>query len=600
MATENIQVNVDSSQLQALIRQLDQAQAELSSVKAEANQAASAMDNLGDEAVKAGNKVEAAGNAGADGMGAMGLAAGAGAAAVAGVAAAAALAATAISKYAEETANQETQLNSLLNQTDDFLKSLGETIMESDGASRAMGVMSRVMTILTNNMDTIGSVISTIVNFGLEALNRAIQVGVVGFTAYRLAVIAAEANLQIVMTAVLNLGDYIARATLAVAGLGLAFTEGLVKAMQLGIDKFGQLITAIAPFASRMGIDLSGVTASLGNMNEGLDTVVAGLQGVQAAAAQTGLDIAARQAERLDRLQTNLADSAAEAWAEIETMGDRMIAVDATFNTANDTLGETVRVTDELATSIAEAAEVVPQSLGILETATRSIFGAVRQGVSSFGEGIAYVRDQAAQLQAHLDEQAAATQSRMAQEEADRATSLEAFKTDIEQRFELLHGYSMAYEEMTNKQIQNTARMTDDQAKAIGFARETIAQAGAASVAALAAAVGEGKSAADALKAVIGQELVNVGTAAIFKGAIKTAGGNPMGLAEAAAGVAAVAAGTAMGGGGGGASPSVAPSTTPGSNQTTYTNVSMGFVGDRRSAAREVADVQRDAMRRGL
>jgi hypothetical protein len=188
----------------------------------------------------------------------------------------------------------------------------------------------------------------------------------------------------------------------------------------------------------------------------------------------------------------------------------------------------------------------------------------------------------------------------MAEEEAARATNLEAFKTDIEQRFELLHGYSMAYEEMTNKQIQNTARMTDDQAKAVGFARETLAQAGAASVAALASAAGEGKSAADALKAVIGSELINVGTAAIFKGAIKTAGGNPMGLLEAAAGAAAVAAGTAMGGGGGGASPSVPPSTTPGSNQTTYTNVSMGFVGDRRAASREVADVNRNAMRRGL
>ena len=600
MATENIQVNVDSSQLQALIRQLDQAQAELSSVKAEANQAASAMDNLGDEAVKAGNKVEAAGNAGADGMGAMGLAAGAGAIAVAGVAAAAALAATAISKYAEETANQETKLNSLLNQTDNFLKSLGETIMESDGASRAMGVMSRVMTILTNNMDTIGSVITTVVNFGLEALNRAIQVGVVGFTAYRLAVIAAEANLQIVMTAVLNLGDYIARATLAVAGLGLAFTEGLVKAMQLGIDKFGQLITAIAPFASRMGIDLSGVTASLGNMNEGLDTVVAGLQGVQDAAAQTGLDIAARQAERLDRLQTNLADSAAEAWAEIETMGDRMIAVDATFNTANTTLEETVRLTDDLTTSTAEAAEVVPQSLGILETATRSIFGAVRQGVSSFGEGIAYVRDQAAQLQTHLDAQAAATQSRMAQEEAARADSLEAFKADIEQRYELLHGYSLAYEDMTNRQVQNVARMSDDQAKTVGGAKMMLAEVGAASAVALAKAAGEGKSAADAMKEVIGQELIARGTSAIFSGAIKTAGGNPMGLLETAAGVAAVAAGAAMGGGGGGGSPSVAPPRAVGSTSSVSVQSNFGFVGDRRSAARDVAEVQRDAMRRGL
>jgi methyl-accepting chemotaxis protein len=201
-------------------------------------------------------------------------------------------------------------------------------------------------------MDTIGAVISSIVNFGLEMLNRAIQIGVVGFTAYRLAVIAAEAMLQTMITGLLNLGGHISRATLAVAGLGLAFAEGLVKAMQLGIEKFGQLIEAIAPFAAKMGIDLSGVTASLGSMNEGLDTVVVGLQGVQDAATQQGLDIAARQTERLSRLQTNLADSTAEAWAELDVMGDRMIAVDATFQNANTTLGETVRLTDDLTDSV--------------------------------------------------------------------------------------------------------------------------------------------------------------------------------------------------------------------------------------------------------
>jgi len=156
-------------------------------------------------------------------------------------------------------------------------------------------------------------------------------------------------------------------------------------------------------------------------------------------------------------------------------MGDRMIAVDAIFQNTNDTLEESIRITDELATSTAEAAAVVPESLGILGTVSRGIFGAIRQGVSSFGEGVAYAREQSAELQAHLDEQAAATQERMAREEAARAESLEAFKTDIEERFELLHGYSMAYEDMTSKQIQNTAKMTDNQAKAIGFARETIA-----------------------------------------------------------------------------------------------------------------------------
>lgn len=599
MSTASINVDVNSRELTQLIGQLQVADRELDDLKQSADQAARSMDNLGDEAAQAGRKVEAAGNAGAGGMGAMGLAAGAGAAAIAGVAAAAALASAAISKYAEETANQETQLNTLLNQTDTFISTLGATIMQSDGAKRVMSLLSGVITTLTNNMDTIGSVITTVVNFGLEALNRAIQIGIVGWAAYKIAVIGAEAMIQTIITGVLNLGGSITRATLAVAGLGLAFAEGLVSAMQMGIEKFGQLIEAIAPFAARMGIDISGVTTVLGNMNDGLEENVTSLRNLQAQAREEGIRIQGQQAERTARLNENYRESIEEVYQELDVMGDRMIAVDATFQNLNTNIEESVRVTDELATSTAEAAEVVSQSLGILETATRSIFGAVRQGVSSFGEGIAYVRDQSAQLQAHLDEQAAATQERMAQEEAARAASLEAYKADIEERFELLHGYSMAYEDMTNQQIQNTAKLTDNQAKALGFAKSTFAEVGAASAAALAEAAGRGESAGKAIKKVIGQELVARGTAAIFSGAIKAATGNPMGLAEAAAGVAAVAAGTAMGASKG-ASPSTPASTTPGQTQTQYTSVNFGFVGDRRAAGREVADVQEDARRRGL
>ena len=429
MTTASINIDVNSGELDKLIGQLEEADRELDGVKRSADQAARSMNNLGDEAVKAGNKVEAAGDAGAGGMDAMGLAAGAGAVAIAAVAAAAALAGAAIAKYAEETANQETKLNALLNQTDGFLLSLGETIMESDGVKRAMGALSGVMTILEDNMDTIGAVISSIVNFGLEMLNRAIQIGVVGWTGYKLAVIAAEAMLQTMITGLLNLGGHISRATLAVAGLGLAFAEGLVTAMQMGIDKFGELIEAIAPFASRMGIDLSGVTASLGSMSEGLDTVVTGLQGTQEAARQMGLDIAARQAERLGMLQNNLADSTAEAWAEYEYMGEVLLSVDSTFQNANTTLEETVRLTGEVAGAAAEAAETVPGDFGILEQAAMGLFGAVRSGFAAIGEGLAYVQGESAALATHLSEQASITQARMDEEEAARAESLEAFNS---------------------------------------------------------------------------------------------------------------------------------------------------------------------------
>lgn len=207
-------------------------------------------------------------------------------------------------------------------------------------------------------------------------------------------------------------------------------------------------------------------------------------------------------------------------------------------------------------------------------------------------------------LQAHLDEQARITADRMAREEAIRSQNLEAFKSDIEARYEMLHGFSISYEEMTNKQIQNISKLTDNQSKALGFTRTSFAEIGAASVTALATAAGEGKSAVDALKATIGQELVARGTAAIFDGVIKTAQGNPMGLAITAAGTAAVAAGAALGASGAKTtatkkSPSTARQPAPGRNSDVSVMNNFGFVSDRRAVAREVADTTRTAVRRG-
>jgi len=202
-------------------------------------------------------------------------------------------------------------------------------------------------------------------------------------------------------------------------------------------------------------------------------------------------------------------------------------------------------------------------------------------------------------LQDHLNDQARITSDRMAREESSRAESLASFKSDIEQRFELLNGYSLAYGEMTDKQIQNTAKMTDGEAAALGTAKTTFAEVGASSVAALATAAVEGKSAADAMKKIIGQELVSRGTAAIFSGAIKAAGGNPMGVAEAAAGTAAVAAGAAMGAAGGKKSPSVPMNRDAGRTSSVSVMNNFGFVGDRRATANEVADTTRSAQRRG-
>jgi hypothetical protein len=186
-------------------------------------------------------------------------------------------------------------------------------------------------------------------------------------------------------------------------------------------------------------------------------------------------------------------------------------------------------------------------------------------------------------------------------ERAETDARHEEFRQGIEERFELLNGYTVNFEDLTTRQIAKLNQLDVEEARVLGNMRGHTEDMAAGTITALAGAAGAQTSALDAVKQSVGGMLVAKGTEAIFSGTIKSAQLNPMGVIEIGAGIAAVAAGTSLGGGGGGgASPSVPPSTTPGSNQTTYTNVSMGFVGDRRAASREVADVNRNAMRRGL
>lgn len=123
-----------------------------------------------------------------------------------------------------------------------------------------------------------------------------------------------------------------------------------------------------------------------------------------------------------------------------------------------------------------------------------------------------------------------------------------------------------------------------------------------ASATSLAASLANGENASKALKKMLGEQLVAMGTAAVAEGAIEVIPGptfNPFGFAKIAAGGIAIATGTAMGGSGG-ASPSVATPRAVGNSSNVSIQSNFGFIGDRRAAARDVAEVSRDAQRRGL
>jgi phage-related tail protein len=181
----------------------------------------------------------------------------------------------------------------------------------------------------------------------------------------------------------------------------------------------------------------------------------------------------------------------------------------------------------------------------------------------------------------------------------------EEFREQIEEKFQLLNGYTVAFEDLTTRQIARLNQLSTEETRFLGNMRGHTEDLAAGTIAALAGAAGAQTSALDAVKESVGQMLIAKGTEAIYSGTIKSVQLNPLGPLEIAAGVTAIAAGSSMSGkgagaaAGAGASPSV-PSTTPGESMTQYTNVSFGFVGDRRQIGRDVADAQEDARRRGL
>jgi len=123
----------------------------------------------------------------------------------------------------------------------------------------------------------------------------------------------------------------------------------------------------------------------------------------------------------------------------------------------------------------------------------------------------------------------------------------------------------------------------------------------------LAVSSGSAKERKKALKKALGQELIQRGGALIAQGIGNAIALNPIGALQIAGGGSMVAAGAKLGAsGGGGSGGTPAAKSTPPAATTNTQNVTInqqtqfGFVGDRRAATREIEEINRRSMDRGL
>jgi hypothetical protein len=162
-------------------------------------------------------------------------------------------------------------------------------------------------------------------------------------------------------------------------------------------------------------------------------------------------------------------------------------------------------------------------------------------------------------------------------------------------------------DKFSNRLTTNLLNMSDEGAASLGVLNTAMNDLAGGFGAAFGEALMSGERVDKALKKSLAGMLSSLGQTYLAQGAAllipppfnpignPAAGGTMIGVGGAMLGLSA-----AFGGGGGKKSPSTPASTTPGQTQTQYTSVNFGFVGDRRAAGREVADVQEDARRRGL
>lgn len=285
----------------------------------------------------------------------------------------------------------------------------------------------------------------------------------------------------------------------------------------------------------------------------------------------------------------------------------------------NTSLSRSTRLHDDHT----EAVDTAAQAQAGLAAAMQITARATQQAEQAAIRESERMQQEAARREEILAQYRADRQREIRQQSFDEAqTALEDSLAELldpaQERMNMLFGGGDLEELMertgkfSNKLTTFLLNMSDEGASALGVLNTAMNDLAGGFGAAFGEALMSGERVDKALKKALAGMLSSLGQTYLAQGAAllipppfnplgnPVAGGVMLGVGGTMLGLSA-----AWGGIGGGEkakkSPSTpAASTTPGQSQTQYTNVSFGFVGDRRAAGREVADVQEDARRRGL
>jgi hypothetical protein len=478
----------------------------------------------------------------------------------------------------------------------DMMVAVGGAIYESEGFQEMLGRVAQVMALVTENADSIASVVS-------GALTVAINTGIVVVDSFygavagvKTVVILGEAALDAMATATVNLGSRVRIVANTVLDFGLAIAKGVTGTMADAIGMAQSFVESLAPVARFAGIDLEAISTGLGDMRDGLEANVTALETMQAGLQDSSEyqrelmelnneALAMRQAERVDEI--------VEVYDELDEVLQATGASQAGFNFE---LTETGRRQREVATATVAATEAMQVQGTFMATLQASIQAA---------------RDQA---QITIDKEI----------ERRYASALA-----IKQEFEALAALHAELVAMGPALSDSVATMGDsmmamlDQLspvnQALGVFKTGVQGMAEGAMTSFVSAALSGEKVGKAFKKQMGDMLIAQGTASIMQGALAMipfmpSFNPPGGVAYLAQGGLMLAAGKLMtggkGGGGGGKGQGLAGAgagtipapTTPAinNNSNVTVNNAFGIVGDQRQSARLVMDSLRFAEAEGL
>jgi hypothetical protein len=558
-------------------------------IKGDGSDAEKALDGVADEA----RKTEKALDDAAGGGDMMGKAMGAAAAGAAALAAAAAGVAAAVSAYSETNQEAADTLAGLSSRMNDMMVAVGGAIFESEGFQEVLGRVAQVMAFVTENADSIASVVS-------GSLTVAINTGIVVVDAFygavagvKTVIILSEAAIDAMATTVVNLGSRMRIVANAVLDFGLAIAQGVTGTMADAIGMAQSFVESLAPVASFAGIDLGAITTGLGDMRDGLAGSVEQLEAMRDGlrdSTQYQRDLVEANNEGLSERNVQRGEDIIQIYHDLDEALQATGASQAGFNFE---LTETGRRQREAASATAAATEAMVQ---------QSTFMATLQA------GLAAAREQA-QITVDKEMERRAASNLLIKQEVEALALL---------REELILIGPAAGDAATATSASLMAML--DQLSPMNQALDVFKQGAMGMAEGVATsfvdAALSGENVGKAFKRQMGEMLVAQGSASIMQGALSMIpfmpSFNPVGgAAYIAQGGIMLAAGKLMtggkGGGGGqglaatGAGVVPTPSTPSVNNNSNVTvNNAFGIVGDQRQSARLVVDSLRFAQAEGL